>query len=258
MRQRLPGQLTRVQRFAFQILVHVGDSESDSEWWGGGGSRRGAEGKPRPAQGCLLTESTAIPQVMHHPLPSFPALTNLPDDPRRCCPAGVLEGEVRRTFGNNPDVSKALRALAEQGEHSVRSMLVAALVPVVNCSAGIVTQLLRSAFCLFWLWAGCRSKQLQHNLPHICALPSQLQPPPAPCSPAFPPGKLVRSGEGGRGTPFAYTATAKGQGAVAEARQKLQADAELLSSAAAGGASAGEAAAAAPAAGEAPAGEAAA
>jgi len=180
MRQRLPGQLTRVQRFAFQILVHVGDSESDSEWWGGGGSRWGAEGKPRPAQGCLLTESTGIPQVMHHPLPSFPALTNLPDDPRRCCPAGVLEGEVRRTFGNNPDVSKALRALAEQGEHSVRSMLVAALVPVVNCSAGIVTQLLRSAFCLFWLWAGCRSKQLQHNLPHICALPSQLQPPPCP------------------------------------------------------------------------------
>lgn len=63
-------------------------------------------------------------------------------------------------------------------------------------------------------------------------------------------GKLVRSGEGGRGTPFAYTATAKGQEAVAEARQKLQADAELLRSAAPAGNS-GTAGGAAAAAGEA-------
>jgi hypothetical protein len=27
----------------------------------------------------------------------------------------VLEGEVRSSFGNNPDVSKALRVLTEQG-----------------------------------------------------------------------------------------------------------------------------------------------
>lgn len=76
-------------------------------------------------------------------------------------------------------------------------------------------------------------------------LPSRLLP--------HPTGKLVRSGEGGRGTPFAYTATVKGQGAVAEARQKLQADADLLRSAAATGDGAAEAAAV-----EAPAGEAAA
>ena len=49
---------------------------------------------------------------------------------------------------------------------------------------------------------------------------------------------LVRRGGGGRGTPFAYTATAKGRGGIEEARQKLDADAELLRNGAAAAATA--------------------
>lgn len=41
-------------------------------------------------------------------------------------------------------------------------------------------------------------------------------------------GMLVRSGEGGRGTPFSYTSTAKGRGGVADALRKLAEDAELI------------------------------
>jgi hypothetical protein len=58
----------------------------------------------------------------------------------------------------------------------------------------------------------------------------------------LPAGKLVRGGSGGRGTPYCYTATRKGQASVAEARRRLGADAELLARgrAEAGGAGAGE------------------
>lgn len=65
-----------------------------------------------------------------HPWPPQPYLHASPlnlTHPFTQSPAGVLEGEVRRTFGNNPDVSKALRALAEQGElssHERRAWLV--------------------------------------------------------------------------------------------------------------------------------------
>ena len=51
-------------------------------------------------------------------------------------------------------------------------------------------------------------------------------------------GKVVRGGGGGRGTPFNYLPTAKGRATVGEARQKLEADAELLRSGAAAAAAA--------------------
>ena len=123
MRQRLPGQLTRVQRFAFQILVHVDDSESESE------SDSAWEGvRFRIGVGVVWCGDRLNVQV----LLSWPAVCALPCKcntlASSCQPhsfhfcafhlptTGVLEGEVRCTFGNNPDVSKALRALTEQGE----------------------------------------------------------------------------------------------------------------------------------------------
>lgn len=44
--------------------------------------------------------------------------------PCHITPAGVLESEIRRLFGNNPDISKALRQLREEGKyHCCRSQL---------------------------------------------------------------------------------------------------------------------------------------
>ncbi|GAB4821795.1 hypothetical protein N2152v2_008841 [Parachlorella kessleri] len=68
----------------------------------------------------------------------------------------VFESEIRRAFGNNPDISKALRLLREDE-------------------------------------------------------------------------RLVRQGEGGRGTPFSYTATDKGRAEILACRQKLEADAAAMS-----------------------------
>lgn len=53
-------------------------------------------------------------------------------------------------------------------------------------------------------------------------------PPRLPGSASPPAGKVVRKGEGGRGTPFSWSATAKGRNSVAEARAKLEADEQLL------------------------------
>lgn len=127
----------------------------------------------------------------------------------------MLEGEVRRLFGNNPDVSKALRALAEQGEGRAGGCLQGAR----SCRVGGADN-----------GTGLLGEAEPHPHPH----PRSTKPPA---------GKVVRGGGGGRGTPFSYAPTAKGRSTVGEARQKLEEDAELLrSGAAAAAAAAGEAA----------------
>ena len=137
---------------------------------------------------------------------------------------------MRRTFGNNPDVSKALRVLAEQGEggHWGRAVL---WRPCGDACAATLGQAGEGCAPVWTLGKG-RLAALSTEGPSLPANPCWFcyltTHPRLPGPAASPAGKVVRKGEGGRGTPFSWSATAKGRNSVAEARAKLEADEQLL------------------------------
>ncbi|KAI3436096.1 hypothetical protein D9Q98_002154 [Chlorella vulgaris] len=103
-RQRVPGQLTRIQRFGFQIQVHVGDRVGEA------GVVVGQQGRDKMAEASGAITGTGqggVERVMVKVKAAHRLHGKGPD---------VREGEIRQQFGNNPDVSKALRLLADQGK----------------------------------------------------------------------------------------------------------------------------------------------
>lgn len=112
-----PGQLTRIQRFAYRALLHVAERPSEHPCRCLVGAHVQPSMRAGPSSSTLGSVFSAL--ALGRPMLKLRAAHCACAPMRRLAPsflAGALESEVRRTFGNNPDVSKALRVLAEQGK----------------------------------------------------------------------------------------------------------------------------------------------